>query len=211
MAERVDLTVRKGPGRFDRGRGGFTLFELVLVLVVLLAIAAMTVPAVFRVYRSERLRSAAQDVWHGMGATRTRAREAAMPFQFRYEVGGRRWISIPLEPAAVVESSGSLSSATGGAVAFSQSGELPEGFSLVPAGTANVYVEELPPEWFAEMADGSGLSSVAWSPPVVFSVDGAAHDFSLAVRDDDGEELRLVVRGLTGAVSIEQPPPGVEP
>jgi prepilin-type N-terminal cleavage/methylation domain-containing protein len=70
---------------------GFSLLEMVVVVAVLASLLAITMPAIFRPLGKSGLREAAKQVQAALLEARTRAVEAGVLQEFRYEPGGRRY------------------------------------------------------------------------------------------------------------------------
>lgn len=184
-------------------RTGFTLWELLLSLCILLAVAAITWPAVYRIYDDYRLKQTTQKVWTEIVATRMQAIETGSTWQFRYEVGGGKWIALPQDGAsAMLEMTSSDTESAEAVRAEMRSGELPEGITFAPASDGEVTVEQLSRDALLGLADPEMLASADWSTPVVFFVDGTSADDSLRVVDAKGRSMLLTVRGFTGEVEV---------
>src|SRR5262245_57873290 len=78
-------------------RSGYTLFELLLVLAVLLIVVGLTWSSLAGAYKHQRLASAAHDVRMRLAATRAQAIESGAILQFVYEPGARAYSVLPLE------------------------------------------------------------------------------------------------------------------
>lgn len=186
-----------------RGGSGFTLWELLLALGILLVLAAITWPVVYRVFDDYRLKKSAQTAWTEITATRMQAIETCATWQFRYEMGGQKWLAVPQDgSAALLEMASSDVDSADSIRAETRTGELPEEMSFAAASDGTVVVEELSQEAFAGLADAESLASVRWSSPIVFFADGSSYDDSLRVMDDEGRSILLSIRGLTGEVEI---------
>jgi prepilin-type N-terminal cleavage/methylation domain-containing protein len=70
---------------------GFSLLEMIVVVTLVASLVAITLPALFRPFGKSRLREAAKQVQAALLDARTRAVEAGVLQEFRYEPGGRRY------------------------------------------------------------------------------------------------------------------------
>jgi prepilin-type N-terminal cleavage/methylation domain-containing protein len=171
-------------------RRGYTLLELTLVLAILLVLAGLAWPGIQRTYRQHQLQTAVEDVRGHLAACRMKAIDTGLVYQFVYETGGRRYYVLPFEA-----DDGSSSAAPP-----SISGELGETLQFEdPEGAA---ADGVPLPAVGRSA-GDLLGAGGLSTPILFSPDGTATDASFDVVDDEGQYVRLSVRGLTAAVSVD--------
>ncbi|MEX0703286.1 MAG: prepilin-type N-terminal cleavage/methylation domain-containing protein [Planctomycetales bacterium] len=190
-----------------RARGGFTLLELLLVLVILAVAAGLVWVNVQGFHQRHRLGEAAEQVRKHLTAARLRAIETGVIHQFRYEAGGGGYRIAPFEPM--------MSGADGTRVLTmtEQGGALPETmrFESPEAGANSWGPAPVPPAPVASpssnltvyLGPGPALGgAAAWSPPVLFAPDGTATDAALAIVDETGQRLEISVRGLTGAATV---------
>jgi prepilin-type N-terminal cleavage/methylation domain-containing protein len=176
---------------------GFTLLEMLLVLSILVAITAVTIPVVGRMYDTHRIQQAAMEVRTTLSAARLRAVDGGEAFECRFEPDGRhlvilarrdRGIRFGSEEADV--SSANRRPAEGIHV------ELPQPLYF---WTSDDSRERLEDRTLHELADGNSLGSRTWSAPIVFATNGTSNNTQFEIRDDEGRAVQLEVRGLTGA------------
>ncbi len=97
----------------QRARQGFTLLEILLVLALMVAMAAMVIPALF-VFDDEYLRQAADQVRGDWSAARVEAMTSGLTQVFRYEIESGEYVIQPWEgDDALLEASGGTSSSGG--------------------------------------------------------------------------------------------------
>ena len=72
-------------------RRGYSLPEMLIVLAILAAMAALVLPSLQGPLDKSRLRAAARDVQSSMNKARSLAIREGAAVEFRYEVGGSRW------------------------------------------------------------------------------------------------------------------------
>ncbi len=190
--------------RFDRDsrkyRGGFTLLEILLVLALLVVLSVVTWPSLGRMLGRQDMERAISDVQVLLSAARVRATEAGATYQFRYEVGGRRYVLVPADAAelvAVADTPGT-DIATAAAAAWKRSGKLPESVTFKQTDAQAPSGDAIQTELLAGLLDADDLSRAVWGPPVLFHPDGTASDSIFAITDDDDESMTITVRGLTG-------------
>ena len=178
---------------------GYTLFELLLVLAILVVIALLTLPNVGRVYESYRLKQATAKVKTNLAAARIHAIDAGLPYALRFEPGGTNYV-ITCE-ASMIEQSENAES--GNLAGWRLSGKLPTGFRFETVGGGNARLTRLRAEQFMGFERAEDLALVSWSQPLWFYPDGTADDRILEV-GNGRQSIRIGVRGLTGDVSFER-------
>lgn len=77
-------------------RAAFTLLELLLVLLLIVAILAISWPALTRRMGQNDLRESAMELAHALTETRLSAMESGEPWVLRYEPQSGRYLSLPL-------------------------------------------------------------------------------------------------------------------
>lgn len=199
--------------RRDSYRHGITLVEVLLVLAVLGAMAAISYPNLHRFMSDQKIQEATEMVRTHLAGTRNKAIDAVLIYQFRYEPGGNRFLVIPHEPdstqtAGAVDAQGQVSS---GDTLYRFAGMLRPGVKfIVPTSGLSelgIPVVETPvpvADWQIQglvLPDGSNLAGANWSEPILFYPDGSAADSFLRLEDETGHIMELTVRGLTAAVS----------
>jgi prepilin-type N-terminal cleavage/methylation domain-containing protein len=180
-------------------RTGFTLFELVLVLAILVIFSALAYPSVNAFYSSHQMRRAADMVRTSWAEARAHAIDEARPYRFaivpnkgNYRIAPHApeyWSSDP-PPAPADPANPPLV----------LSDALPKGlrFSTADAAGPNAGPSSLP---------AAQVPMDAWSTKVIFLADGTAKsDVEIAFGAKGTRELNLRLRGLTGAVTVRWSP-----
>ena len=188
---------------FPSARGGFTLVEVLLVLVVLATLAAVVAPAALRVFEDYALKQSAEAVRDDLTRARLDAVQEGVIYEFRAETGGTRWVVVPgeREPAA----NPGLGPADPLSWVPVRAGTLAEGVTFTTARTSGPVGGRLEPEYFAGLPDAAGLAGAQWSLPLRFLPDGtAAAAAEVSVTDEEGRVLAVSVRPLTGAATVGQ-------
>jgi len=196
-------------------RRGYTLIELLLAVGVLAMLAGVIVPNALRMYADSRLSEVAEQVRAQLAGSRSRAIEHGLVYQFRFEPDGRHYVAIPFERE--FEGSDPTSTGTGGTTGLGTftrfAGELPTGFRFIDvsgSGSSAAGGQQLPEETFGELPNAGDLAGVSWSPPILFTADGASVDAALEIADRRNQAIRLEVRGLTGATTVSRILPAAE-
>jgi hypothetical protein len=165
-----------------------------------------------RYVRERTIREQAHVVRIELAATRRRAIDSGLNYQFRYEPNGRRFLVLPHDRPDVGSGSNS-SGETAAAQAASDGIEVVSGeltgscrFGVLKAQNAltsaeqAVFTERLPEEWLALVPDSQGLRETSWAPAICFYSDGTADNATVTVLDTDDRRIEITVRGLTGTI-----------
>jgi hypothetical protein len=153
----------------------------------------------------QRLRSAADSVRSEWCQARVDAMKSGHTYAFRYLVHGNRY------HLAARDDSSSVGSAPAAQPAASDEEELgdeplpppvektlPEGIRFLPGEVGG---------GSAAMGDSPGAKPVDaggdWSDPIYFYSDGSTSDARLLLAADQHSAMRLILRGVTGSVTVE--------
>lgn len=181
--------------------GGFTLFEMLVVLALIAVAMAVTWPALQRMSNRQQLIQGAELARIRLLAARVHSVDHGVPYQFRFEPGGQRYCVLHGDelgetPLAV----------GGGTVKLPISaGKLPgkAKFNRLEIGTTGGGM--IPETRFSPLPDAHDLAIVEWSPPIVFQPDGSSLDQMITLTEpDSGITIELMLRGLTGGVTINR-------
>jgi prepilin-type N-terminal cleavage/methylation domain-containing protein len=167
-------------------RHGFTLVEIMLVLVLLVVIASLTMPIFEGGFASVRLKRSTDQVLAAWSEARAQAIDSGQMYQFRFqpETGvyrTERWYPEDVLPAV------------------QETAEMPVDVAL-PDQIVFVEgdVEEFDPiagEIVMPMGQG-GMDG--WSSPILFFPDGSTSTASVLLRNDRQVFQRATLRALTG-------------
>jgi len=183
-----------------RKNSAFTLFELIIVLAIIVAVTAIAAPSMMDRVRSGRVQEAAEDVREVLAACRTYAIETGIDYHFRYELGGHFCVAIPAEQNQTV---GNSTDANEDTADFTyRSGELPETLFLRSSQDDTTGGESLKSQVFGDLENTSELASKTWSMPILFRYDGSSEDKTFRVMDEQQRSCDVTVRGLTGSISL---------
>ena len=166
-----------------RPHSGFTLFELMLVMAVILIAGAITVPAIDSMMADGRLKAARDMVQARWADAQGRAMKEGRPYKFSviYQTG--QFKVEPEDPDAASDADDAVTSDKG----FTVEGELPTGI-LFAKDDGSV---------------GKAGGGSNYEPLAVFLEDGTARDDVRIMFGKEGNQpIGLQVRALTGTVSM---------
>ena len=166
-------------------RPAFTLIEVLLVVAVIIALAAVAYPTLSAMYGDVKLKAAADDVRAAWTDARSHAIEDGRAYRFAVQPGTGKYRVAPDADGFWDGSGGQPDDAE--APPFTLEADLPNGI-LFEAGT------DLP-------------TAGDWSTVVVFNPDGGCSaDVEVTLKEDgdDGTPIVVRVRAMTGAVTVRK-------
>lgn len=176
----------------------FTLLELMLVLAVLIVIASITWPALFGSMSNQQLSSGAEQLRAAWTNARIEAMTTGIIQVCRYEMNTGHY---RVEPFAGVDATEAMVPQD----AFFDPGESPlmtgQDFLLPENVLFRVGRSEIDARSAELTAEAGGLAS-GWSTPLYFYPDGTTSNASVAISNDQGLFILLVLRGLTGVITV---------
>jgi Tfp pilus assembly protein FimT len=178
-------------------RRGLTLFEIILVLALLVVIAGVVTPVISNSIAHARLASSGEMVRTAWGKARLAAMQAGEPYVFRYEEGGSRF---QIAQLAALNAEGADDLNTLPALSeedeeYAEADMLRLSKSRLPTDIvfATGQVAAVP-----QMAGPAMAAEGGWSQPIMFYPDGTTSDAAVLVASQEGETIRVTLRGLTG-------------
>lgn len=172
-------------------RSGFTILELLLVVAIMIALAAIAYPTMSAMYGDIRVKAGADQVRGAWTECRAYAIDEGRPYRFAVQAGTGKF---RLAPHSDEFWGGSAGETTFGS----------EDDSLPP----HVSEGDLPKDIVFDVPDGFGESSAdGWTAVAVFLPDGTAEeDREITLTADDSRPVIIKVRAMTGAVSVRPAP-----
>lgn len=164
-------------------RRGYTLFEMVVVLAILLLLAAVVLPSIGVFEGDTRQRAGADTVRAELAHARARAREESKPYRVAISDDGRRLRR---------EADGPEFGSAGG-----------ENSSTGSAATVEIEFERVTAE--VQTLDGSAAAADnGWVTVATVLPDGTCREDGMLVvfKEGDKSPLYVQVRGLTGASRV---------
>jgi prepilin-type N-terminal cleavage/methylation domain-containing protein len=186
-------------------RNAFTLLEMLLVLAIIVAIAALAAPSLRGIIQSARLRAAADTVRTEWTRAHVKAMKTGRIQVFRYELGGVKYAVQPwiagddaLESSAPATAGFGVADETQDSANAGEGHELPEG-TLFVAGDAAVESRSVAIEQTA--MDATQFES-EWSRPILFYPDGTTSDAFVVVANENKVGIKIELRGMTGTATL---------
>lgn len=189
-------------------QAGFTLVELLLVLVIIVIMLAAGTPAVFNALQGHRLTVSAEKVRNEFMRARVEAMESGRIRMFRYQPETGNFTIAPFirgndelenNLAGTSQGIGISNLVYESAEQETQQASLEEG--VVFAGDN---VETDLRSYSLEQEQGQ-LQVSGWSRPILFYPDGTTSDATVFVRGQGGTLSSVQLRGLTGIARVVEP------
>lgn len=181
---------QNGVGLPMRSRA-FTLFEMMVLLVVVLVTAALGWPAIRGAMEKSTLVNAAKQVGIDLNQTRLAAIETGTTQQFCFQPGGKRY---EVGPPPTDQLQAIVATMEDAANAVPEERELPEGVRFfVPGANGDPLVDE---------GGASIVVAGEWSAPVVFYPSGRGSNARIRLLGSQGMYVEVFVRGLTGMARV---------
>lgn len=189
-------------------RRGVTLLEMLLVLGLLVAIAAMTLPTVSRPLENHRLRKSADQVRAEWTKARALAMESGRTYVFRYEPDADGYEVEPWYSDEDYLESSQLSGVGGVGTPVAAPNaltstpvvtkHLPEGIVFVTSDTTQAAREQFAVQGTNALRNQDN----SMSSPIFFYPDGTSSTARLFVKNPRAYYVKLTLRGLTGVVYV---------
>jgi len=196
-----------GALRFDPKRGAFTLFELLLVLVLFVVVGALAYPALRGPFDTQRLKKSAELVRTEWARARLRAMRTGRVHVFRFTPSSTQymvetWVTAADDDQSVNDFQPTGTTSQGGmrpTLPLSRASELPEGVRFFGGETA---IDGRASQW-ADSA-GMGISGSGNPVPVLFYPDGTTSEAAVILVNDRQQCVQVTLRGLTGSSLASQ-------
>jgi type II secretory pathway pseudopilin PulG len=179
-------------------RSAFTLFETVLVMMVLVIVAGVCYPSIKGMYGSYKLNGAVDSVRSAWAEARSRAISEGRPYRFSVEPNGSHYRVAPDSPD-YWPGSGSGDDPNGKGMVLEKA--LPAGVHFNVSGDS----KGPPPDPPSNSNDEKERPATGtWNTGVVFLPDGSAKDdVKITFQVRGARPTALQLRGLTGNVSVQ--------
>jgi prepilin-type N-terminal cleavage/methylation domain-containing protein len=210
-------------------RSGFTLFEMMLVVVLLVVIASFCWPTLNKAFSHERVKKAADIVRTQWCKSRIKAMSGNQIFLFRYEMGGSHFrieqmnevtsfenlfgADAPLDSNDAFNAMPLVDPSTTSAGSSDDSNfASANGVQSLPKGIVfRGAVIENDSRAMTTGTNAAGAEQDAslpyggtWSAPIYFYPDGTSSSARLQICNDRNFGIELALRGLTGVVKVSE-------
>lgn len=223
------------PERFEPlRRNALSLLEILLVLMLLAILFALTIPRLTGFTLRNELTSAAQQVQSTLTQARNEAMRSGIPMAVMYQPlsGLYGWATMPMDQAttqsfqttqsiliqsAALEQTQLRAADLGGESTTRNIKRLPGDVMFVDCSRQNAAndtrnVPSMASSGTANFPAGAGDTTAAMAlPAIVFQPDGTATDSLLVLSNVDGEQIAILVRGLTGVTKTSEVSSGQHP
>jgi type II secretory pathway pseudopilin PulG len=204
------------------GRGGFTLFELLVVLALIILIMAMALPSIEGMSPYFKTSAAVDQIRGRWNDARSRAIEEGRPYRFGVKPGESGYRIAPDTPEFWGGSPGSSSTSNGGnsddsaAKPLILEEDLPEGVTFnLNGNSGGGGGNNANPANGTNNANGasvSGNTAGGYSAVVTFLPDGtASDDVDLQFQATGTRAMGLKIRALTGSITAVKSQGGKSP
>jgi prepilin-type N-terminal cleavage/methylation domain-containing protein len=199
-----------------RHRRAFTLLELLIVLALLVAIAAIATPAVVYFSHTQQLRHSGELIRAAWARARVQAMKSGRVHVFRYEPDGSHysidyWMAD--DDALEAGDDSALREAQPDAADLTapdpeltfddSSASLADGVRFFVGQTlADARSAQVEAEIAASEPATANASQSPWSPPVLFYSDGTTSPAEIVLVNRRNHAVRISLRGLTGVVHV---------
>lgn len=174
---------------------GFTLLELIIVLVILVVAAALAVPTVQRSFSSQRVAKAGDMIRAELNRARISAMRTGEVHGFFYFPGTANYKIAPFDEEVMSVINGSQTRNEPNTSNFVYGGDrLPNGVLFAEGQTAD--------DSRSESALVENDSAGRDLRPVLFYPDGTSQSAKLYLRNQDNDYIEVKLRGLTGTSKV---------
>lgn len=187
------------------GRRGFTLLELMLVLVVMVIIASFALPAMDRMLDGQKVEKGAGLVRAGLGRARVSAIRSGKVHAFVYRPGSAAMAVVPLDSLA---GGAGLEETFTAALDANRVSDADASERLLPRSVQFVSSAVMDTSRSAAAIEESGTAAPTAMQYILFYPDGTCQDAQLEIGNSAGRRQRITLRGLTGtsrASAVEVP------
>jgi Tfp pilus assembly protein FimT len=165
-------------------RRAYTLFEIMLVLAIIVAMGAIAAPIFHKSFEIERLRKASDALRTAWAKTRVEAMSTGVTHIFRSQYGTNQYV------IAVWDNGESATEASSNTIVSERQGHLPEGIIFYAAEKA------------AEVQDGQTGQGEGMAPDLFFYPDGTTSTAQVLLANQIDRFVKVGIRGLTGVTEV---------
>ncbi|MGY8766894.1 MAG: hypothetical protein ACKVH8_00515 [Pirellulales bacterium] len=186
---------------------GFTLLELMMVLVLIIVLMSISLPAIVGPLKARRVSNAADLLRSEFGKTRVEAMESGRIRMFRFQRETGNFSVQPWMTGADTLESDLLgvSNELGDNSIVYESSETQTRTDTLPEGV-KFFADQVTLDMRAYDLDeqAGGIETSDWSQPILFYPDGTTSDAKIFIQGETGFTMSISLRGLTGIARTEQ-------
>ncbi len=182
-------------------RAGYTLFELVLVLAILVILATLAVPSYQNAMSSMRMTESADTLRTAWATARAHAINESRPYRFAYVPNQGNYRIAP-DSADFWGGSGAAQEYDPENPSYVEEQTLPKGVRFSSADAIQSVQGNDYGSGDTSLPIGS-IQPSQWTTAVVFQPDGSAEDVEVIFTATGNAPLSVKLRGLTGAVTVK--------
>ena len=197
MISGISNTTRKLP---NRRRRGFTLLEILLVLVIIVIAFSMAIPAMRGPLATQRLRSGAEKIRIAWARARLKAVREGVTHAFYFAPGGNQFSVAAFGGDAPPPEFSNEENEN--PVPGNRENELPLGITF---GDVQFGRDDRQAAMNTSTSQNPQSSTGETTDPILFYPDGTTASARLTVSSDDGQQIQINLRGLTGVARIGDP------
>ncbi|HEX5470291.1 MAG TPA: hypothetical protein VFW73_00300 [Lacipirellulaceae bacterium] len=179
-------------------RGGFTLFEVCLVLALILVLGSLAIPMLSGSFKRQALTSGADLLRAGCSRARLQAIKSGQMYVMRVQPKGSVFQILTLDQLALPENQElpaddpDAEHSAYDMLRLSQN-RLPDGviFGDLKVSDSNLLTATI-----------GSTEGGPWSSPILFRPDGTTSDASVLLVNEPGQTIRVTLRGLTGSSDV---------
>jgi len=195
------------------GRRGYTLMEMLLVQGVIVALVAMSWPALRGSLDKNRLQAAARQVRTELVQARLKAAETGVAQQFCYQAGDHGYEVTAASATGAASSASSHTSISAALDEQDQSEDCEARILKLDQEVRFADAADFQSEDSTELEEPAPASSTAglnelgrdnWSAPIVFLPNGRSSNARVRLIGPRGYHVDVILRGLTGAVTVAE-------
>ena len=168
-----------------KNRRGYTLFEILLVLAILVVVGAVAVPIFRKSLEVERLRKGADTLRTAWAKARVLAMTTGQTQMFQFEYGSNQFVVGPWDAGAMP------ADVSGGTTAPQRTAQLPQGIVFYAA------------EKLADARESAAVEGATeQAPQVFFYPDGTTSTAQVMLANEHDRFVKVYLRGLTGVPRV---------
>jgi Tfp pilus assembly protein FimT len=168
-----------------RPPGGYTLFEVLLVLAILVAVGTIATPIFTKSFEQQRLMKAGDALRTAWSKARLQAMTTGQTHVFRFDYGAGQFVT------ALWDTGDAAVEASGDAAVTERTGKLPDGVTFFRA-------EKVVDARTAQTEGAGGQTA----PQLYFYPDGTTSTAQVLLANNNARYLKVELRGLTGVPKV---------